>query len=110
MRNLLKKSSKYSKRINYDALKGLFDEGRVEEDKDGSLYRLSDAEKSDGEMMLVDEDARTEQTFSSQAVLRKPSEDRAADGEFADMDDDDAESDKGEDYGSWEDTFEQEAF
>ena len=63
MRNLIKKNPKYSKRINYNALKELFtDEGPsyqlpgAEEDKDddGGLYTIDD--KSDGEGMLIVEE------------------------------------------------------
>ena len=63
MRNLIKKNPKYSKRINYNALKELFtDEGPSfhlpgaddDKDDDGGLYTMDD--KSDGEGMLIVEE------------------------------------------------------
>ena len=63
MRNLIKKNPKYSKRINYNALKELFtDEGpsfqlpgaNDDKDDDGGLYTMDD--KSDGEGMLIVEE------------------------------------------------------
>ncbi|TBU37838.1 hypothetical protein BD309DRAFT_973156 [Dichomitus squalens] len=63
VRNLIKKNPKYSKRINYNALKELFTDDSpsfqlpgTEEDKDdeGGLYTMDD--KSDGEGMLIVEE------------------------------------------------------
>ena len=63
MRNLIKKNPKYSKRINYNALKELFtDEGPSfhlpgaddDKDDDGGLYTMDD--KGDGEGMLIVEE------------------------------------------------------
>lgn len=47
VKNLLKKSSKYSKRINYDALKGLFSEDGTSKTED-KLYTFDD-DKEDEE-------------------------------------------------------------
>ena len=66
VRNLIKKNPKYSKRINYNALKDLFtDDGSTfqmaagdddkEDDEDTQLYTMDD--KSDGEGMLIVEEA-----------------------------------------------------
>jgi transcription factor IIIB 90 kDa subunit len=114
VRTLLKKNPKYSKRINYNALKGLFEDGgaEVEEDKDdGVIYGLSDADKSDGDTMVVDEDAREALPPSIPPISRKRSAQAQPDvveelgGEYNDM-----ESEKGDEYVAWDDPFEQEAF
>ncbi|KAI0319705.1 hypothetical protein OF83DRAFT_1108926 [Amylostereum chailletii] len=57
VRNLLKKNSKYSKRINYDALKDLFADGGEEESKnDGPLYTMDDdKEEGDADDYVVEE-------------------------------------------------------
>lgn len=67
MRTLLKKNPKYSKRINYDALKDLFEGDSADtsilrtdgrggdmdiEEKEDYMWRLDDNEKSDGEGAL----------------------------------------------------------
>ena len=79
MRNLIKKNPKYSKRINYDALRDLFGgEGNgaagaggeeYEEnsllvppnisldEKEDDMYRLDDLEKGDGEDMFIVEES-----------------------------------------------------
>ncbi|KAI0056018.1 cyclin-like protein, partial [Artomyces pyxidatus] len=102
VRNLLKKNSRYSKRINYDALKDLFADGE-EEEKDGDvLYTMDDKDE--------DEDA----LGAAPAVVEEGGgyigrEASAGHGEVTGGEED-AEgegSDKGEDYG-WEDTYEQE--
>jgi transcription factor IIIB 90 kDa subunit len=114
VRTLLKKNPKYSKRINYDALKGLFEDGaaEVEEDKDdGVIYGLSDADKSDGDTMVVDEDAREALPPPMPLISRKPSAQAQSivveelGGDYNDM-----ESEKGDEYVAWDDPFEQEAF
>ncbi|KAK7682161.1 hypothetical protein QCA50_014748 [Cerrena zonata] len=124
VKNLLKKNPRYSKRINYDALKDLFtDTGspapglikmsttpgpstpamlmEVEEDEDEGLYE----EKSDGEGMgnavVVEEGGGG--VGAGPAAKGKGVDIIEEDGE-----DEDAEgSDKGEDYAEW-DVYEQE--
>ncbi|KAF8954879.1 Brf1-like TBP-binding domain-containing protein [Flammula alnicola] len=110
VRNLIKKNPKYSKRINYDALKDLF----VENDAD--LYTMDD-DKSDGEGVLgmptviVEEEPGTvalkpasEPTKSrKKGVLALQDMDMDADGEA----DEGSDEDKDEDIG-WEDAYEQE--
>ena len=132
VRNLIKKNPKYSKRINYDALKDLFDgAGTATEgtsildpgreinldEKEDSLYHLDD--KSDGEGMVVIEEAgggvgmvqpSKDTRNGSESNRLGPDSDGVAPGDDTEIMDDDAEndlSDKGDDYG-WEDVYEQE--
>jgi transcription factor IIIB 90 kDa subunit len=106
VRTLLKKNPKYSKRINYDALKGLFESSiATNEDKDD--YTL-DTDKSDAEMMLVDEDARD--TPASRAQISRKESPARGEMDLEEVEEEELGSDKGENYGGWEDTFEQEAF
>ncbi|KZT64517.1 BRF1-domain-containing protein [Daedalea quercina L-15889] len=127
VKNLIKKNPRYSKRINYDALKDLFTDGGSDprlpatlgpDDKDDvPLYVMDD--KSDGEGMLVVEEiggggvgmapARSRSTSSAPrqvvvGAVAEPDEDEDAPGE----DDVDEEvSEKGDDYNDW-DAYEQE--
>lgn len=125
VRNLIKKNARYSKRINYDALKDLFtDDGPVKppmtpgpDDKDDNpLYIMDD--KSDGEGMLVVEEtggggvgmtpARSRSTSNTPrqplgVPAAEPDEDEDAPGE----DDIEEENEKGDDYNDW-DAYEQE--
>ncbi|PPQ64030.1 hypothetical protein CVT24_008843 [Panaeolus cyanescens] len=122
VRNLLKKNPKYSKRINYDALKDLFVESGglpssrsnvsfPGDDKDDTDLFTMDDDKSDGEgpTLIVEEE-------SAMTVL-KPAADEAAppkrkkgllalqeDGEYGSDDD----KDDDEDVGGWDDVYEQE--
>ena len=101
VRNLLKKNPKYSKKINYAVLDQFFkpensstpdDAEEVEEEggkEDVELYRID--EKDDGEGEEVVEEGGEYQT-----PLR------------ANPDYGDDEDDKPEEYGGWEDAFEQE--
>ncbi|KZT25749.1 cyclin-like protein [Neolentinus lepideus HHB14362 ss-1] len=108
VRNLIKKSSKYSKRINYDALKDIFDstaaaEAHSFDDKD-DMYTLDD--KSDGEsMMVVEEEGGGVGTPNAQQAPVPMGEDVG--DEDAEGEDDDG-SEKGEEYHNWEDAYEQE--
>lgn len=65
MRNLIKKNPKYSKRINYNALKDLFTDAggsfqmpagddEYEDGKDEGLYTLDDKDEGEG-MLIVEE-------------------------------------------------------
>jgi transcription factor IIIB subunit 2 len=108
VRTLLKQNARYSKRINYDALKDLFTDEKAEDDDDdgsgGALYTLD--EKEEDASVLVEEGGG-----------RVGGHGHAAGGGLIgagellhdDADDGDG-SDKGDDYGDvgWEDTYEQE--
>ncbi|KAH9975283.1 cyclin-like protein [Lactifluus volemus] len=94
VRTLLKQNARYSKRINYDALKDLFADAK---DDDEVLYTLEDdKEDDDVNFVLVEEGGG-----------RVGGNDLQPDPD--DVDDGDA-SDKGDDFGDggWEDTYEQE--
>jgi transcription factor IIIB 90 kDa subunit len=104
VRNLMKKNPKYSKRINYDALKDLFVDGGDEKD-DQQLYTMD--EKSDGEGMLIIEEDGGGVGLAAVQTFGKP-RDVAEDGEV-DLDAEADGSDKGDDIEvSWEDAYEQE--
>ncbi|KAJ7119443.1 hypothetical protein C8R44DRAFT_788091 [Mycena epipterygia] len=120
VRNLITKSHKYSKRINYDALRHLLVEGPNLDDKgDDELYTMDDKEdKSDGEgmgMVVIEEAPGTVVSAPSPKPRPKKVTDLAgrapgAGDVDADGDEDmDAEegSDKGEDVG-WDEGYEQE--
>ena len=132
VRNLIKKNPKYSKRINYNALKELFTDdgssfqmptGDDDKDDDGTLYTMDD--KSDGEgMLIVEEDggvvgqARPAKSRSTSLVPGPSSAPAATSTALGDItegdDEEDAEGeedleDDGKDdaYGEW-DAYEQE--
>ena len=99
VRNLLKKNPRYSKKINYAVLDQFFkpeksstpdgEEGEEEEGKDeAGLYRIDEKDDGEGEEVV-------EEGGEYQAPLR-------------DNPDYEDEEDKQDDYGSWEDVFEQE--
>ncbi|KAG6844390.1 hypothetical protein H0H87_007202 [Tephrocybe sp. NHM501043] len=122
VRNLLKKNPKYSKRINYDALKDLFIEGGGppvvaahmglgEEKDEADLYTFGDDKDDDGatNMVIIQEEAGSVGvTPAPSAPTRKIPGDEIL-GDDADAD---AEADEGSDYGAgeggWEDAYEQE--
>jgi transcription factor IIIB subunit 2 len=95
VRTLLKQNARYSKRINYDALKDLFTDEK-EEEEGSMLYTIDDKE-------IVEEGGGR---IGRHAGLIDTG------GLQADPDDvdDGGGSDKGDDYGDggWEDTYEQE--
>ncbi|KIJ68696.1 hypothetical protein HYDPIDRAFT_125582 [Hydnomerulius pinastri MD-312] len=106
VRNLLKKNPKYSKRINYNALKDLFVDGGgpvPNFDEKDDLYSLDD-DKTDGDGVIVEEEGGG---VGSQKQPRTPSRN---DHPGVDHDEDEI-SEKGEgeapDLG-WEDAYEQE--
>ncbi|KAJ7159849.1 BRF1-domain-containing protein [Mycena crocata] len=113
VRNLITKNHKYSKRINYDALRHLLVEGPNLDDKgDDELFTMDD--KSDGEgmgMVVIEEAPGTVVSVPPPKPRAKKVSDLAGRGNAeADGDDDmDAEegSDKGEDVG-WDEGYEQE--
>ena len=96
VRNLLKQNARYSKRINYDALKDLFTDEK-DEDDDGALYTI-DNKDEDATSVVVEEGGGR---VGGHTGLLQPDAD---DGDDVDG------SDKGDDYGDggWEDTYEQE--
>jgi len=96
VRTLLKQNARYSKRINYDALKDLFTDEK-DEDDDGMLYTI-DNKDEDATSVVVEEGGGR---VGGHTGLLQPN---AEDGDDVDG------SDKGDDYGDggWEDTYEQE--
>ncbi|KAG1783614.1 BRF1-domain-containing protein, partial [Suillus placidus] len=103
VRNLIKKNPKYSRRINYDALKDLFVDGPQApslDDKD-NLYTMDD--KSDGEgMVVLEEDGGG--IRSQRPAPRLYRQEQGEEGE-------DDESEKGDDHVTdvgWEEAYEQE--
>ncbi|CDO70998.1 hypothetical protein BN946_scf184844.g2 [Trametes cinnabarina] len=132
VRNLIKKNPKYSKRINYNALKDLFtdDSGpsfRMPADEDGKdddeeLYTIDD--KDEGEGMLIVEEAgggvgqipRAKAKSRSASLVPPAAAAATADGLPDAVEDEDAEgeedveeggSDKDDTYAEW-DVYEQE--
>jgi len=116
VQNLIKKNSRYSKRINYDALKNLFvDQGSGSgfDNKDDDLYSMD--EKDDNEGMIVIEEGggvvgtKSQQTSRHGKVnVRDDTDDQDAhandeDGDASDKGDEDEVIDTG-----WEDAYEQE--
>jgi transcription factor IIIB subunit 2 len=101
VRTLLKQNARYSKRINYDALKDLFTDEK-DEDDDGTLYTIHDKEE-DATGVVVEEGGGR---VGGRAGLIDVGE-LQPDPDDADYGDG---SDKGDDYGdgTWEDTYEQE--
>jgi transcription factor IIIB 90 kDa subunit len=103
VRTLLKQNARYSKRINYDALKDLFTDEK-DEDNDGKLYTIHDDKDEEIAPSVVVEEGGGR--VGGHADLINAAE-LQRDPEY--MDDGDG-SDKGNDYGDigWEDTYEQE--
>jgi len=100
VRNFIKKNPKYSKRINYDALKDLFVDGPHSpslDDKD-DLYTMDD--KSEGEGMIVLEEGGGG-IGSQRPTPRLPREEQGEDEESEKGDDDIADV-------GWEEAYEQE--
>ncbi|KII84965.1 hypothetical protein PLICRDRAFT_45822 [Plicaturopsis crispa FD-325 SS-3] len=101
VRHLIKKNPKYSRRINYDALKDLFDPQPATDDKDDEdLIAMDD--KSDGEGVIIEEGGGGTKS-------RRPSLPASAGG--TEGQDDDEGSEKGDEHidAGWEDAYEQEA-
>lgn len=132
MRNLIKRSNKYSRRINYDALKNLFDDtdtagaensallnppAEVDlDDKEEDMYTIDD--KSDGEgigNIVIEESGGgvgvvPPSAKGKRAVQEDVGDVGGADGEEdGDGDGEEVEmSDRGGDEFGWEEGFEQE--
>jgi transcription factor IIIB subunit 2 len=110
VRNLIKKNPKYSKRINYDALKDLFVE--ADDEKDNDLYTMDSRDDMDANgMEIVEEEGGAVGTAAGKAKAK------ITDGEATDgnMDDEDADgeeegSEKGDEVidTGWDDVYEQE--
>jgi transcription factor IIIB 90 kDa subunit len=135
VRNLLKKNPKYSKRINYDALKDLFVQSgglpsmaanmtTGDDDKDDAdLYTMDDDKDDDGEegvltmptVIVEDEpgtviltpvkESATAKFRSKKGVLAFGEADMDDEGSDDDKDDDDDDDGRGT---GWEDAYEQE--
>ncbi|KAF7329034.1 BRF1-domain-containing protein [Mycena venus] len=119
VKNLLTKNSKYSKRINYDALRHLLVDGpSLDEKTDDQLYTMDDKSDGEGAGMLVIEEAPGTVIAAPPTKAKPKKADRlaarvtaagnakaSADGD-EDMDAEEG-SDKEEDMG-WEEAYEQE--
>ncbi|KAG9314612.1 BRF1-domain-containing protein [Chiua virens] len=105
VRNLLKKNAKYSKRINYDALKDLFVDGanpNINLDEKDDLYSMDD--KTEDAMIVEEGGGGGVANQISSRTAKSDFPDAAQDG-------DDDESEKGdneESYVGWDDVYEQE--
>jgi transcription factor IIIB subunit 2 len=111
VRNLIKKNPKYSKRINYDALKDLFVDTADDEKDDNGLYTIDSRDETaypDG-MEIIEEEGGA---VGVQANKAKAINGAETDGNLEDEDADGEEegSDKGEDIidTGWEEIYEQE--
>jgi len=119
VRNLIKKNPKYSKRINYDALKDLFVDNvtapplsqslnTITEDKDEENLIIMDDKSDEDEttpLVIIQEDVGAVASSSMpKANMRLLNDD---DLEIA-SDDDKYDDEKYDDDGDWEDMYEQE--
>lgn len=108
VKNLIKKNPKYSKRINYDALKDLFVDGDMSafgppvdlEAKEDTMFTMDD--KFDGEVLIIEEEPGTV------ASAPPPAKESTATGLEDDMDWDPDGAGDADAVGDWEDAYEQE--
>jgi transcription factor IIIB 90 kDa subunit len=100
VRTLLKQNARYSKRINYDALKDLFTDEKDEEKDGGTLYTLDDDKEEDANVVFVEEGGGRVGGHAGTSSLI----------DAGDLQPDPDDADDGDDYadGGWEDTYEQE--
>lgn len=116
MRNLIKKNPKYSKRINYDALKDLFVDGSeirapgppidFDDKDDADLYTMDDKSDGEGMGMVVIEEPGNVSVAPTPPVAGARKEPLFVPHEG---DDDDVDGDgDADDAGGWEDGYEQE--
>lgn len=104
VRNLLKKNAKYSKRINYDALKNLFVDGgdqNIDLDEKDDLYSMDD--KTEESVIVEESGGGVGNQKSPWAASQDDLPNAAHDGED--------ESEKGDDedpYVGWDEVYEQE--
>ncbi|KAG6371687.1 BRF1-domain-containing protein [Boletus reticuloceps] len=106
VRNLLKKNAKYSKRINYDALKDLFVDGdnpNINLDEKGELYSMDD-KTEDGVIVEEGGGGVGSQQNSLQSISRNDFLDTAHDGE----EDESEKGDTEDPYVGWDEFYEQE--
>ncbi|KAF9542270.1 cyclin-like protein [Agrocybe pediades] len=125
VKNLLKKNPKYSKRINYDALKDLFvDSGGLpsiaatmttgDDDKDDAeLYTMGvDDDKTDGftPTVIVEEEPGTVslKPVDDEATPKKKKKGLYSLEDLDHMDEDGSDDDKDDEAVGWEDAYEQE--
>ncbi|KAF8559363.1 BRF1-domain-containing protein [Imleria badia] len=105
VRNLLKKNAKYSKRINYDALKDLFVDGgnpNINLDEKGDLYSMDD--KTEEAVIVEEGGGGVGSQKSSRSASRNDFPSAAHDG-----DEDESEKGDTEDpYVGWDEVYEQE--
>ncbi|KAF8889414.1 cyclin-like protein [Gymnopilus junonius] len=119
VRNLIKKNPKYSKRINYDALKNLFVESggspsiaatmtTGDEDKDDAELYTFDDDKTDGDgpTIIVEEEAGTVSLKPIEEPMKPRKKSILAQAE-GDMEEEESDEDK-DDGIDWEDAYEQE--
>lgn len=123
MQNLIKKNPKYSKRINYDALKDLFvDSGSFSinvaegEDKgDDATLLVMDDDKSDGEglicTIIVEEEPGTvvSKPLSDSEERGTKKKDVSALEEVMNIYEEGSDEEKDDNAFGWEDAYEQEA-
>lgn len=108
MRNLIKKNPRYSKRINYDALRDLFDgagPSTVDEkiDAEEGLWRIDpDKEDEDIPAEVVIEEGGGGVGMSKPGTPKVTAPTVEGETETGDMEDDADGSEKGEDYTEWE--------
>jgi len=110
VRNLIKKNPKYSKRINYDALKGLFVDMEDDKDKD-NLYTIDQPGGGEG-MEVIEEEGGAVGVGTGGERAQGGGGEEDIDGNLEDVDADgeDEGSEKGDEVidTGWEDVYEQE--
>jgi transcription factor IIIB 90 kDa subunit len=124
VKNLIQKNARYSKRINYDALRDLFEGGRQDTpggatpeeklDLDADLYTI-DADKADDEdigAVVIEEGGGGVGMAKAPGSAKKDAAEEEAGGDEDAIGDADEDaygyvSEKGEEYGEW-DAYEQE--
>ncbi|KAF8446219.1 cyclin-like protein [Boletus edulis BED1] len=106
VRNLLKKNAKYSKRINYDALKDLFVDGNnpnINLDEKGELYSMDD-KTEDGVIVEEGGGGVGSQQNSLESISRNDFLETAHDGE----EDESEKGDTEDPFVGWDEVYEQE--
>lgn len=109
VRNLIKKNPKYSKRINYDALKGLFVDMEDDKDKD-DLYTIDQQEEGGGMEVIEEEGGAVGVGAGGEKAKGAVEEEIEGNLYDEDADGEDEGSEKGDDVidTGWEDVYEQE--
>ncbi|KAF7980980.1 hypothetical protein HWV62_35786 [Athelia sp. TMB] len=103
VRNLIKKNPKYSKRINYNALKDLFVDTDEKDPDDATMFTMEEEVIEEGGAVGVRRATTADQVRSAGHTTDGVMDDEDADGE-------EEGSDKGDDIvdAGWEDVYEQE--